>query len=672
MCRRGFGGYNLLAGLSGLIRQTCYDRVIVKIFRPFCFVFFPAFFAAVMFSDDRPVTDPKSLNARSNPKAGPIAVDELFYTRTVANPSWSPDGRQIVFTTNFTGRLNLWKVTAQGGWPIQLTQSDDRQMRASWSPDGKWIAYEQDYAGGEYYDLFAIPANGGEAVNLTNTKDISETGALWSPDGSHVAFERRLKTSAAANVAVMDWSSRSVRELTHEAAKNYAWRPAAWSRDGRYIFALRANSGDTDSSVYRIDVTSGTAEELTPHRDHIMYHVTSVSPDGGTALIDSNEKHGFSNVALLDVGSRKLTWVTDLQWDAQSGAFAPEGDRFTYGVNKDGRTELYIVDRSSMLAARIDFPPGISSLAGSPTAFSPSGDRLIVSHQDSQRPGDFWIYETRTGASRQLTFSALAGLDPDRIPPSQLVHYRSFDGMVISAFVSLPDNIRRDGSNPGVVLPHGGPTGQTLDSFNRTVAALASRGYVCIAPNVRGSTGYGLPFQQANHKDLGGGDLQDEVYAARFLSETGYVNPHKIGITGGSYGGYMTLMAIGKTPDLWAAAVEQYGIINWFTMLQHEDPTLQEYQKSLLGDPVKDRKVYEDDSPITFIRKAKAPLLVLQGDNDIRVPKEEAMQVVDVLEKAGVVVAAHYYPNEGHGFSKRENQVDAIRRTIEWFDRYLK
>ncbi len=134
----------------------------------------------------------------------------------------------------------------------------------------------------------------------------------------------------------------------------------------------------------------------------------------------------------------------------------------------------------------------------------------------------------------------------------------------------------------------------------------------------------------------------------------------------------MTLMAIGKTPDLWAAAVEEYGIINWFTMLQHEDPSLQEYQKSLIGDPVQDRKIYEDDSPITFIRQAKAPLLVLQGDNDIRVPKEEAAQIVDILEKAGTVVSAHYYPNEGHGFAKRENQVDAIRRTIDWFDRYLK
>jgi dipeptidyl aminopeptidase/acylaminoacyl peptidase len=253
-----------------------------------------------------------------------------------------------------------------------------------------------------------------------------------------------------------------------------------------------------------------------------------------------------------------------------------------------------------------------------------------------------------------------------------LVHYKSFDGKMISAFLWMPFNLKRDGTNPSVVLPHGGPTGQTVDYFNREAAAFASRGYICIAPNVRGSTGYGLEFQKANIKDLGGGDLQDEVYAARFLVDTGYADPKKNGITGGSYGGYMTLMAVGKTPEVWAAAVEEYGIINWFTMLQHEDPLLQEYEKSILGDPVKDRSVYEDDSPLKYIRNAKAPLLVLQGDNDIRVPKEEAEQVVQTLKGAGKTVDAHYYPNEGHGFAKRENQIDAIQRTVEWFDRYLK
>jgi len=204
------------------------------------------------------------------------------------------------------------------------------------------------------------------------------------------------------------------------------------------------------------------------------------------------------------------------------------------------------------------------------------------------------------------------------------------------------------------------------------VVALATRGYICIAPNVRGSTGYGMAFQQANVKDLGGGDLQDEIYGVKFLEATGYVDPKKIGITGGSYGGYMTLMAIGKAPDVWAAAVEEYGIINWLTMLQHEDPFLQQYEKSLLGDPEKDRAIYDADSPLTYIKNAKAPLLVLQGDNDIRVPKEEAEQVVKILQDSGKTVDAHYYPNEGHGFAKRENQIDAIRRTIDWFDRYLK
>jgi dipeptidyl aminopeptidase/acylaminoacyl peptidase len=157
-----------------------------------------------------------------------------------------------------------------------------------------------------------------------------------------------------------------------------------------------------------------------------------------------------------------------------------------------------------------------------------------------------------------------------------------------------------------------------------------------------------------------------------FLKATGYVDPKKIGITGGSYGGFMTLMAIGKTPGLWAAAVEKFGIINWSSMLKSSDPSLNEYLKALLGNPDEDRKIYTADSPITYIRDEKAPLLVLQGDNDPRVPKEEAQQIVDILKKEGRVVDVHYYANEGHGFVKRENQIDSMQRTIDWFDKYLR
>jgi dipeptidyl aminopeptidase/acylaminoacyl peptidase len=318
-------------------------------------------------------------------------------------------------------------------------------------------------------------------------------------------------------------------------------------------------------------------------------------------------------------------------------------------------TDVYLADAKTLRAEKIPLGTGLNTLAAYPSAFSPSGDRLLLSREGSTRPGDFWIYELRTRKANQLTHNAIASLSAAPMPESQVVHYRSFDGKIISALMWMPFNLKRDGSNPSLVLPHGGPTGQVVDSWSPRVAAFVSRGYICIAPNVRGSTGYGIDFQRANFQDLGGGDLQDEVYATKFLLSTDYVDAGKIGITGGSYGGFMTLMAIGKTPDIWAAAVELFGIISWKTMLQHSDPLLQQYEIALLGDPVKDEKVYEATSPIAYIHDVKAPLLVLQGDNDPRVPKEEAVQVVQLLEKDGKTVAAHYYANEGHGFEKREN-----------------
>lgn len=620
---------------------------------------------------DRQITDPHSIQSTPNSGARPVAIEDLFFSRNVGSPAWSPNGREIVFSTDFTGRNNLWKVSAAGGWPIQLAVSDDWQYGAVWSPDGSTIVFQQDRGGGEIYDLFSIPSAGGTAVNLTQTNDISETDPRFSPGGKLLAISYKPKTSPTPDIALLDLATRKVRNVTNEQTKDHPWSFVAWGPDGKSFYANRTYIDQTDGDIYRVDMRSGKRENLTPHQGKLLFAAKSLSQDGRTLVIETNES-GFQNVALLDTGSHKITPVTDTQWEAHSGDFAPHGDTFTYLLNKDGRTDIYLGHSSSMHSEQISFPEGLTLFSGNPTAFSPDGRRLLVSHEDSRRPADLWIYDLGTKHATQLTFSAVAGLNPKNLPQSQLIHYKSFDGKILSAFLWVPFNLQRNSTAPGVVLPHGGPTWQTVDYFNRDAAVLASRGYVCIAPNVRGSTGYGIQFQAANRKDLGGGDLQDEVYAARFLGDTGYVNSKRIGITGGSYGGYMTLMAIGKTPNVWAAAVEEYGIINWMTMLQHEDPNLQEYEKSLLGDPVKDRKIYEQDSPITYIRAARAPLLVLQGDNDIRVPKEEAEQVVKILKKEGRTVQAHYYPNEGHGFSKRENQVDAIERTIAWFAKYLK
>lgn len=632
-----------------------------------CFVFL-----AVAGPDQRTLTDPKAITSQLNPKATPVPIDDLFYTRTVSGGSWSPDGRTVVFTTNLTGRLNLWRVAAAGGWPVQLSQSDDREESATWSPDGKWILYQQDKAGGEIFDLYAIPPAGGAPINVTNTPEISETEPRFSPDGKTIAIGYKPKTAPTNDLALVDWATHKVRKLTNETDKNYSWFGAVWGPHGKTLYTTRIRVDFSNADIYSIDVATAQQTKLTNHQGDVVELLSDVSPDGRTLLITSNAKGGFRNVAVFDLQTRKLTWVTDTQWEAEAGDFSPDGQKFTYQVNADGRTDAYIADTRTLRSEKLNLPEGLNTFVGNPHPWSPDGKELLVSHQSSQQPADRWVYDVATRKPRQLTFSAIASLNPADMPASQLVHYKTFDGKIISAFLWIPFNLKRDGSNPGIVLPHGGPTSQTEDAFSRTAQALATRGFVCIAPNVRGSTGYGLAFQKANYKDLGGGDLQDEVYAARFLAETGYVNPHKIGITGGSYGGYMTLMAVGKTPDVWAAGVELYGIVNWLTMLQHEDPFLQQYEKSLLGDPDQDRAVYENASPLKYLNEVKAPLLVLQGDNDIRVPKEEAEQVVNTLKQQGKVVDAHFYPNEGHGFAKRENQIDAIQRTVDWFTHYLK
>ncbi|HVO48857.1 MAG TPA: S9 family peptidase [Steroidobacteraceae bacterium] len=620
---------------------------------------------------DRQVTDPASISSATDPKAHAAPIDDLYYTRLLGAAAWSPDGRQIAFTINMSGRPNLWKVAAQGGWPLQLVQSDERQVDAAWSPDGKWIAFQQDSGGNELWDVLAVPSDGGAVVNLTNTPDVREESPRWSPDGRTIALNVKKKDGTSYDLALLDWATHRVTMLTHEADSSRTWSSVAWSADGNTLYADRARIGFDDSDVYAVDVRSGAATNLTQHEGKKLYQAASLSPDGKTLLITSNEKDGYQNVALLDIASHKRTWVSDTHWEAAAGDFAPDGKSFTYTINADGVTNAYLVDAASLRAKRIGTGSGMTTFPA-PNSFAPTGGRLLIARESTVQPRDLWIYETATGKTRRLTQSAIASLSSTPLPPTQVVHYRSFDGKIISALMWVPFNLKRDGTNPAIVLPHGGPTGQTVDLWSPRVAALVSRGYICIAPNVRGSTGYGADFQRANYQDLGGGDLQDEVYATRFLQATGYVDAKKIGITGGSYGGFMTLMAIGRTPDVWAAAVQLYGIIDWRTMLEHSDPLLQQYEKSLLGDPVKDREVYEKDSPITYIHAVRTPLLVLQGDNDPRVPKEEAVQVVDLLNKDGKTVAAHYYPDEGHGFNKRDNQIDSIRRTVDWFDKYLK
>jgi dipeptidyl aminopeptidase/acylaminoacyl peptidase len=644
---------------------------LLKLLRVVIGLAFASIVVAAQIETHLQASDPRDVRALSNVGASAIPIDDLYYTRSVGTAAWSPDGKEVVLVTNLSGRMNLWKVASSGGWPIQLSQSDEAQLDPTYSPDGKWVVYQQDKGGNELYDLYAIPSAGGAALNLTNTPETRETSPLFSPDGKWLVFDAKSSKSAMTNVMVMDWRTHAVHALTAETSPKRYWNRICWSHDGKYVFALQMENSFANSDVYQIEVATGKATNLTAHEGEVLYAASEVSPNDDRLLISSNGGVEHARVGLFTLSTHDTKWMTKGDWDAAPGDWSPDGRVFTFNVNEDGRKEVYLVDAKTLHSSKLHNLEGLNSLNATPHAFSPDGKKLLVLHESSRQPADLWLYDLASDAGTQLTYSTIASLDPGNVPPSQIVHYKSFDGTVVSAILWIPFNLKRDESAPAIVIAHGGPTWQTFDGWNPTVAALVSRGYVCIAPNVRGSTGYGMPFQRANHQDLGGGDLQDEVYAAAFLKQTGYVDAKRIGITGGSYGGFMTMMAVSETPDLWAAGVAQYGVANWRTMLAHADPFLQEYVKGLLGDPERDSSVYDQSSVLRYIRSEKAPLLLLQGENDVRVPREEAEQIVNILRAQGNAVDAHYYPQEGHGWRKREDQIDAVRRTVEWFNQYL-
>jgi dipeptidyl aminopeptidase/acylaminoacyl peptidase len=622
---------------------------------------------------DRPVTDPKSLTSPANPHAMPVPIADLAFSRGYQDAAWSADGKAVFVVTNLTGRYNLWRTDAGGSWPVQLVQGDDPQTRLAVSPDGQWVVYAQDKGGNEYHDLYAVPTAGGAIRRLTDTPDVDESGASFSDDGK-VAILFRPKSATNTNVAILDMATGAVRPLTAEKDPAFNWGIVCWTPDGSAIIANREKVDSSSASVWRIDAATGKAEELTPSNKPALILATDISADGRTLAISSNEKTGQVQAGLFDIATRQYRWLKPTPWEQFAGTISPDGKTMVVRTSADGRDTLSLVDVAAAAERPLAFPPGGNSEATSGTrAFAPDSRRILIYHGAADTPGELYVADSAAGTSTQLTHLSMGSLDPARLPKSTIVTYKSFDGTLVSGILVMPFNLKRDGSNPGVVLPHGGPTGQSQDFFNKTAAALASRGYVVILPNFRGSTGYGHAFQVANEKDLGGGDLKDVVAAKDFLVATGYVDAKKVGITGGSYGGFMTLMALGRAPDAFAAGVQLFGIINWNSMWQAGDASLREYQRGLLGgDPEGAAALYKAQSPMTYLPAAKAPLLSLQGENDIRVPRGQAEEVSALLKAKGVVSETHFYPAEGHGFQKRENQTDSLTRLVAWFDKYLK
>jgi len=625
--------------------------------------------AAQVATPDRPVTDPASIASPANPQARPVPIDDIGATRGLAGVTWSADGKQIFVSTNITGRFNIWRTDAAGSWPVQITQSDEVQSGLVASRDGQWVYFEEDVGGNEYADIYRVPTGGGAVERLTQTPEIAESDMLTSGQTDWIALSTKLKSEGQSNLAVMGPDGK-VRNLTAEKDPQFNWGPVAFVDNGKAIIANRARVDSREGEVWKVSIADGKATKLLGAKD-VRYEAADATADGSLLAISTNEKTGQDHAGVYRVADKSWTWLKPTPWEQLAGGFIEDGKALVARTNADTRSTLTRFDLASRTETPLPLDPGVNNLTGA-QPLSPDGRMLLTTRSGADSPSNLYVVDLAANTARPATQLAMASLTPAVLPKSSVVTYKSFDGTLVSAVVTMPFNLKRDGSNPAIVIPHGGPTSATQDGFSQYAAAFASRGYVVIAPNFRGSTGYGDAFQNANYKDLGGGDLKDTVAAKQFLVSTGYVDKARVGIFGGSYGGFMTLMAIGRTPDEFAAAVQWFGIINWNTMYRDQDERLKAYQRGLLGTPDENPDVYKASSPLTYLNAAKAPLLTIQGENDIRVPRGQAQEVNDLLKAKGNIVETVFYPQEGHGFDRRENRLDSLRRTVAWFDTHLK
>ncbi|HEY6867050.1 MAG TPA: S9 family peptidase [Candidatus Eisenbacteria bacterium] len=625
----------------------------------------------------------EKLQSRPRPDVRRYSIEQLFATRTIGEATWSPDGERIACVTNISGRNNLWLVPATGGWPVQLTVSEQREAGPAWSPDGKWIAFQSDHDADEQWDLMLVSPRSGEVQNLTNTPKVSEERPLWSPDSKWIALTVKPQSAPNHELALWDVNAGRMHPLTKGTPPDWSYEPVAFVPGGRWLLAARTHASGKDADAVLVDRANGTVRNLTAHQGEQRWEPADVSADGRWVLVTSDAKNGFANVALLDLkaalertgpdaGPAPVTWVTQEKAEAAGANFSPDGRWLTYRVNVEGNGELWSYSPASQRRNRLPLPAGFNSAAGNPSCYSPDGTRLLVRRSAATSPGDLFAYDLNAATTRPITRAFVAGVEPADMVEPALVHYPSRDNVTVSAFLYLPWNLRRDHSHAAIVWVHGGPTAQSVNGFDRTIQYFVNRGFVVLAPNYRGSTGYGKAFVDANRFDMGGGDLADVVAGAAFLEKTGFVNAKKIAVGGGSYGGYLTMMAVTKSPGTWAAGVALFPFVNWFTEVEHEDPLLRQYDLATMGDPKKNATLYHDRSPVFFVDRIRAPLLLVAGGNDPRCPPEESQQVVNELKSRGRTCEFMLYRDEGHGFARRENAFDAYRRIVTFLERELK
>jgi dipeptidyl aminopeptidase/acylaminoacyl peptidase len=628
-------------------------------------------------------------SARAADAAARVAVrydlERYLNIRGHSFSGFSSDGKFAYYLSSVTGTSQLWRIPVDGGWPEQITFFTDRVQFASPSPTANWLIVGRDSGGDENTQLFLVKGDGSILKNLTNAPDVKHDFGGWSHDGERIAFSSNARTQKAVlawrtakaenraqgdepptsnDVYVMNLAGDS--KCVFQAPPGELYSSGGFSPDGKRLLISRAN-GSVDNDLFVLDLSDSKLRHLTPHTGETSYDA-EWSEEGDALWVVHNENREFAGLFRWNLASGQREPVRTPDAEVESVTPSRDGHWIAVATMHEGGREIELVDartlRGRVLPLGFGLPGAIDFLEGS--------SRIGYVMNGPKDPSDVYVFDYSNNRTSRLTHAFLAGIPRESFAEPKAITYQSFDGLKIEALLWRPEG---RGPHPTIVDFHGGPEGQHRPQFSPLTQYFVSRGYAVFQPNVRGSLGYGRKFLHADDVRHREHSVADGKAGVEWLKANGIADSKRIACFGGSYGGYMVLASLTLYPDLWAAGVDVVGIANFVTFLENTSGYRRRLRESEYGvagtaaAPGVDREFLTKISPLSRVHEIKAPLLVIHGEKDPRVPVGEARQIEAALKQLQRTVQSLYYPDEGHGIAKLKNRLDCYPKVIDFLDK---
>ncbi|MDQ0190212.1 S9 family peptidase [Alicyclobacillus cycloheptanicus] len=585
-----------------------------------------------------------------------ISIARYMEVRSAYGASFAYDDSAMYFLSTQSGMPQVWRQVRGVPWPQQITFFSDRVMGVAASPTEPRLCVVADEGGSERAQLYLMDLEGLDMCNITNDPAHIYQPSQFSPDGKRLAYHSNRRNGRDFDIYVYDLEKDTHTCVYESGHTNYA---SVFHPSGTKLLFSRHHT-NLNHDLLLLDLQTGEAEVLTPHEGEAMYESPRFSADGRTLFVATNRDSEFMRVAAIDVASKALTWLTPDEWDCEGLSMSADKRYLSYSRNEDGTSRLYVADLAQWNGGPLDLLEGLPALPDGvilTTAWNRTGRTLAISLSSPVHATEIWTLDVDGRRVEQATFASISAVPQSTYVAPELVHYPSFDGLSIPAYYYRPKV--GGGKYPVVVYVHGGPESQSRNGFNSVIQYFVNQGYAVFVPNVRGSMGYGKTYVHLDDVRKRMDSVADLAKAVDWLIEHGDAKPDAIAVMGGSYGGFMVLAAVTHYPDLWAAGVDIVGIANLRTFMENTSPYRRHLRASEYGTIEEDGAFFDEISPIHHVDKITAPLMVIHGANDPRVPIGEAEQIVEALKARHHPVTYLRFEDEGHGVVKLANRIQA-------------